>query len=108
MLESGRLASRPAARRAEPGHPTPARRRSRSTAGVPARRQGRPAAGHRVAIPTTGCWTGRTATIERIYLDYDGRAYLGVTIDNDPAEDLMRESGRYLFFFADEVEAVSG
>ena len=47
---------------------------------------------------------GRTATIQRIYLDYDGRAYLGVTIDEDPMAEVLRESGRYLFFFADEVE----
>jgi hypothetical protein len=48
---------------------------------------------------------GRVATIERIYLDYDGRAYLGVTIDDDPMQEILSESGRYLFFFADEVEA---
>jgi hypothetical protein len=47
---------------------------------------------------------GRTATLERIYLDYDGRTYLGVTVDSDPMQDVMRESGRYLFFFAGEVE----
>ena len=47
---------------------------------------------------------GRTATIQRIYLDYDGKAYLGVTIDDDPMAEVLRESGRYLFFFADEVE----
>jgi len=47
---------------------------------------------------------GRTATIQRIYLDYDGKAYLGVTIDDDPMTEVLRESGRYLFFFADEVE----
>ena len=48
---------------------------------------------------------GRTATIERIYLDYDGKAYLGVTIDDDPMAEVLRDTGRYLFFFADEVEA---
>ena len=49
---------------------------------------------------------GRTATIERIFIDYDGRAHLGVTIDGDPGQDLMRDTGRYLFFFAPEVEVV--
>ena len=49
---------------------------------------------------------GRTATIERIFIDYDGKAHLGVTIDGDPGQDLMRETGRYLFFFAPEVEVV--
>lgn len=47
---------------------------------------------------------GRTATIERIYLDYDDVAHIGVTIDDDPGQDLFRETGRYLFFKSDEVE----
>lgn len=49
---------------------------------------------------------GRIATIERIFIDYDGRAHLGVTIDGDAGQDLMRDTGRYLFFFAPEVEVV--
>jgi hypothetical protein len=49
---------------------------------------------------------GRTATLERIYLDLDGRTYLGVTVDSDPMQEVMRESGRYLFFFPEEVEVV--
>ena len=50
---------------------------------------------------------GRTATVERIYRGYDERIYLGVTVDDDPGQDLLRETGRFLFFFADEVEPVS-
>ena len=49
---------------------------------------------------------GKVATIERIYLDYDDRVYLGVTVDDDPGQQLMRETGRYLFFFANEVESL--
>jgi hypothetical protein len=49
---------------------------------------------------------GRRATIERIFTDYDGKVHLGVTIDGDPGQDLMRDTGRYLFFFAPEVEVV--
>ena len=49
---------------------------------------------------------GRAATIERIFTDYDGRTHLGVTIDDDPGQELMRETGRYLFFFAEEVEVM--
>ncbi len=49
---------------------------------------------------------GRTATIERIMTDYDGRTHLGVTIDGDPGQDLMRETGRLLYFFAPEVEVI--
>jgi len=48
---------------------------------------------------------GRTATIERIYLDYEDRIYIGVTVDDDPGQDVMREAGRYLFFFTHEVTA---
>ncbi len=49
---------------------------------------------------------GRTATIERIMTDYDGRTHLGLTIDGDPGQDLMRETGRLLYFFAPEVEVI--
>ncbi len=51
---------------------------------------------------------GRTATLERIYIDYDDKVHLGVTIDDDPGQELMRETGRFHFFFADEVELVPG
>jgi hypothetical protein len=50
---------------------------------------------------------GRTATLERILIDYDGRVHLGVTIDDDPGQELMRQTGRFLYFFADEVEVMS-
>jgi hypothetical protein len=49
---------------------------------------------------------GRTATIERILVDYDGKAHFGLTIDGDPGQDLMRETGRFLYFFAPEVEVI--
>jgi hypothetical protein len=49
---------------------------------------------------------GRAATIERIFTDYDGKTHLGVTIDDDPGQDLMRETGRFLYFFAPEVEVI--
>lgn len=51
---------------------------------------------------------GRTATIERLYLDYEDGAHIAVTVDDDPAQELFRETGRYLFFKAGEVEAVEG
>ncbi len=47
---------------------------------------------------------GRPATLERIYIDYDERVHLAVTVDDDPGQELMRETGRYLFFFAHEVQ----
>ncbi len=49
---------------------------------------------------------GHHATIERIFTDYDGKVHLGVTIDDDPGQDLMRETGRFLYFFAPEVEVI--
>ena len=47
---------------------------------------------------------GRIATIERIFFDYDDKLYFGVTIDDDPGQELMRDTGRFLFFFVGEVE----
>jgi hypothetical protein len=49
---------------------------------------------------------GRAATIERIFTDYDGKTHLGLTIDDDPGQELMSDSGRYLFFFPTEVEVI--
>src|SRR5579875_1606868 len=47
---------------------------------------------------------GCSATIERILIDHDGRVHLGVTIDSDPGRDLMRDTGRLLYFFPEEVQ----
>ncbi|MGZ6695762.1 MAG: hypothetical protein ACXVFL_08965 [Solirubrobacteraceae bacterium] len=49
---------------------------------------------------------GRTATVERIYVDYDDRVHLCVTVDDDPGQQLMRDIGRYLYFKPTEVEAL--
>ena len=48
----------------------------------------------------------KIGAIERIMIDYDGKVHLGVTIDGDPGQELLRDSGRLLFFFAPEVEAL--
>jgi hypothetical protein len=50
---------------------------------------------------------GRRATVERIYVDFDGRVQLGVTVDGVPGQDIMRDIRRYLFFRPDEVELES-
>ena len=50
---------------------------------------------------------GHTATVERIFVDYDGRVHLGVTVDDVPGQDLLRETGRLLFFFPGEVEVIA-
>jgi hypothetical protein len=49
---------------------------------------------------------GRTATLERIYIDYDDAVHLAVTVDSDPMQEVLRESGRFLFFKPHEVEVV--
>ena len=60
--------------------------------------------GHRRATSTTGCSTAaRRRSSASTATTTDG-VYLGVTVDDDPGQELLRETGRYLFFFADEVE----
>ncbi len=49
---------------------------------------------------------GRTATIDTIEQDYEGRVYLAVTVDDDPGRDLgaLRRPGHRFFFSPEEVE----
>jgi hypothetical protein len=49
---------------------------------------------------------GREATVEAVFLDVDGNRHLAVTLDEDPAADLQRWHGRYLYFSPDEVETL--
>ena len=49
---------------------------------------------------------GRKATIHRLFMRVDDRLHLGVTIDDDPMQEILGESGRFLFFFSDEVEVL--
>jgi hypothetical protein len=48
---------------------------------------------------------GRTVTVERIYRDYNGRVHLGVSVDQ-PGQEIMRDTGRFLWFFPPEVEVL--
>jgi hypothetical protein len=45
----------------------------------------------------------RTATVEAVLLDVDGNRHLAVTLDEDPAAELQRWHGRFLYFSPDEV-----
>jgi hypothetical protein len=47
---------------------------------------------------------GRLATVEAVFLDVDGNRHLAVTLEEDPAADLQRWHGRFLYFSPDEVE----
>ena len=51
----------------------------------------------------------RTATVESIEQDYDGRVYLAVTVEDDPGKDLgaLRQPGHCFFFRPDEVEPLA-
>ena len=50
--------------------------------------------------------TGKTAIVESIEQDYEGKTHLGVVVDDDPGRDigLMRQPGHRFFFTAEEVE----
>lgn len=51
---------------------------------------------------------GKTAEIESIEQDYEGRTHLAVVLDDDPGRDLgmLRQPGHRFFFSVDEVEPV--
>jgi hypothetical protein len=50
---------------------------------------------------------GRTAKVAGVFKDVDGAEHLAVTLDDDPAADLLQWQGRYLFFHPDEVEVLT-
>jgi hypothetical protein len=54
--------------------------------------------------------TGKTATVEAMEQDYEGRVYLAVTVDDDPGKDLgvLRQPGHRFFFSPEEVEPIPG
>jgi hypothetical protein len=47
---------------------------------------------------------GRLAIVEAVLRDVDDNSYLAVTLAEDPAADLQRSHGRFLYFAPDEVE----
>src|SRR5262249_2843229 len=52
---------------------------------------------------------GKTAPGEGSEQDYDGRAFLAVTVDDDPGKDLglLRQPGHRFFFSPEDVEPLS-
>jgi hypothetical protein len=50
---------------------------------------------------------GRLATVQAVFLDVEGRRYVAVTLDDDPAADLYAREGRFLYFYPDELEPVT-
>ncbi|MGC2552365.1 MAG: hydrogenase maturation protease [Candidatus Sulfotelmatobacter sp.] len=53
--------------------------------------------------------TGKTAVVEGIEQDYEGKVHVCVVVDDDPGRDigLMRQPGHRFFFDAEEVEPLS-
>ena len=52
-------------------------------------------------------YAGRIATVREVKEDVDGRTWLAVTIDDDPAAELHDWYGRYHHYEADEVEPLA-
>ncbi|HXP19499.1 MAG TPA: hypothetical protein VN840_07620 [Streptosporangiaceae bacterium] len=49
---------------------------------------------------------GREARVEAVLHDVDGNVHLAVTPEHDPAADLHRSHGRFLYFATDEIEPI--
>jgi hypothetical protein len=49
---------------------------------------------------------GREARVEAVLHDVDGNVHVAVTPADDPAADLQRSHGRFLYFGTDEIEAI--
>ncbi|PYS46926.1 MAG: hypothetical protein DMG13_29060, partial [Acidobacteria bacterium] len=47
---------------------------------------------------------GRTAIVEAVFSDLEGKNYLAVTLTDDPGADLRRSQNRFVYFYPDEVE----
>ncbi len=47
---------------------------------------------------------GRQATVQAVLYDVDEQVHVAVTPDDDPAADLQRSHGRFLYFATDEIE----
>ncbi|MDR3620221.1 MAG: hypothetical protein P4L85_12780 [Paludisphaera borealis] len=52
---------------------------------------------------------GKTAIVEAIEQDFEGRIYLAVAVDDDPGRDLgmLRQPGHRFFFQMEEIEPLS-
>ncbi len=51
---------------------------------------------------------GRDARVEGVYHDVEDAAYVAVTLlDDDPEGDLHAATGRFFYFYPDEIEPLS-
>jgi hypothetical protein len=51
---------------------------------------------------------GRTAIVEDVREDVDGRTWVAVLVEDDPASEMNRWFGRFLWFQGDEIESLEG
>jgi hypothetical protein len=52
---------------------------------------------------------GRDARVEGVYRDVDDECYVAVTLaDDDPTGDLHARTGRFFYFYPDEIEPLEG
>lgn len=51
---------------------------------------------------------GKIATVQAIHQDFEGKTYVAVTVDDDPASEYHQWYGRAFFFAPGEVEALGG
>jgi hypothetical protein len=61
---------------------------------------------HRTADAYDLLLDGKPALVERVYVALDGAVQLAVTVEGDPMREIFRDTGRFLYFYADEVEVV--
>ena len=51
--------------------------------------------------------TGRVGLVEAVLFDVDGNVHLALLPEDDPAADMQRNHGRFLYFAPDEVEPLT-
>ena len=108
--DAARPGSPPSPRPSRPGSPTrpPAspKRRSTGSDSLPVRTWFCGLGPMRIS--TRGCSTAGPRRSSGSWSISTDKIHLGVTIDDDPGQELLRETGRYLYFFAPEVEVIDG
>ncbi len=48
------------------------------------------------------------ATVKGVFNDVDGDQHVAVTLDDDPASDMLEWQGRFLYFHPDEIQVIEG
>ena len=49
---------------------------------------------------------GLRATVAGVFCDVDGQEHVAVTVDDDPANEMLAWQGRFLYFHPDEIEVL--